>query len=77
MAVNGGNRHGLGEASKGRAVVVCISCHLGSFSISLTLIIGRHTRDVMSGFVDDRKISRAKEAESAPHHSVSIVIAVR
>ena len=77
MAINRSNRHGLGETSKGGAVVVSIGCHLGSFSISLTLIMGRDTRDVMGGFAEDREISRAKEAESAPHHSVSIVIAVR
>ena len=77
VAINSGDRHGLGEGSKGRAVIVCISCHLGSFSISLTLIMGGDTRDVMGGFVEDREISRAEEAESAPHHSVSIVIAVR
>ena len=76
MAVNGGNRHGLGEASKGRAVVVCISCHLGSFSISLALVEGGDARDVMGSFVESREVSRAEQAESASHHSVSIVLAV-
>ena len=77
MAVNGGNRHGLGEASKGRAVVVCISCHLGSFSISLALIEGGDARDVMGSFVESSEVSRAEQAESASHHGVGIVIAVR
>ena len=77
VAVNSGNRHGLGEASKGRAVVVCISCHLGSFSISLALIEGGDARDVMGSFVESSEVSRAEQAESASHHGVGIVIAVR
>ena len=77
VAINGGNRHRLGEASKGRAVVVCISCHLGSFSISLALIEGGDARDVMGSFVESREVSRAEQAESASHHSVGIIIAVR
>ena len=77
VAVNSGNRHGLGEASKGRAAVVCISCHLGSFSISLALIEGGDARDVMGSFVESREVSRAEQAEPASHHSVGIIIAVR
>ena len=77
VAVNGGNRHGLGEASKGRAVVVCIGCHLSSFSISLALIRGGDAMDVVSGFVKSREVSKTELAETTPHHNIGIICAVR
>ena len=77
MAINGGNGHGLGETCKGRAVVVCISCHLGGFSIGLALIRSGDAADVVGGFVKSGEVPETELAETTPHHNISIVFAVR
>ena len=77
MAVNGGNGHGLGETGKGRTVVVCIGCHLSSFSISLALIKGGDAMGVVSGSVEGREVSETELTETTPYQSISIVCAMR
>ena len=77
VAVNGGNGHGLGETGKGRAVVVCIGCHLSSFSISLALIKGGDAMGVVSGSVEGREVSKTELTETTPYQSISIVCAMR
>ena len=77
VAINGGNGHGLGETGKSRAIVVCISCHLSSFSISLALIRGGDAIGVVSGFVESREVSKTELAETTSHYNIGIVFAVR
>ena len=72
MTINGSNRHGFGETGKSRTVVVCISCHLGSLSISLAFLGSGDTRDVMSSFVEGGDVAKAKLSEAASDNFIGI-----